>query len=208
MDKELIKDYLNFIDNIKTTKCLPEKYPEDFLYGHYKVIDYYKKNICYSLLTRQFIDALYDLLNDSKNVIELYAGKGMISYQLRQKGLEIKAYDNMTWFGNDDIYTEIIDSDAVDAIKNYKEPIDYCISSWCPYNDPIISKVADALKENNPNTIIIWIGEDYGGCCGSDEFFEKCYAVQDEDFYNKIYETNAFPSFLGYHDFVYLYKVI
>lgn len=208
MDKELIKDYLNFIDNIKQTRCLPEKYPEEFLYGHDEIIDYYKRNISYSVLTRQFIDILYDLLKDSKNVIELYAGKGMISYQLREKGLKLKAYDNMTWFGDNDIYTDIIDSDALEAVLNYKEPIDYCIISWCPYEDPIIENVVDALKENNPNVTIIWIGESYGGCCGSDEFFHKIYSIADEKFYCKIYNTDAFPNFMGYHDFVSLYGIL
>lgn len=53
---------------------------------------------------------------------------------------------------------------------------------WPSYNDEIAVKVLKKMREVNPSCIMIYIGEEKGGCTANDEFFTAFEKIEDESF--------------------------
>lgn len=130
--------------------------------------DWYKlrkeQNI-YEFHNRDYIDALAKALTPYRNILEVGAGDGRLSYFLRQRlpDSSIVAIDNGSW-GIEPVFpVEKMEID--EALEKYKP--DLVISCWMPYKDdwtPLF-RACDSVKG------YVLIGETDGGCCGNEELW-------------------------------------
>lgn len=125
--------------------------------------------------------------------IEVMAGKGWLSYHLRQKGVNVIAVtDNYSWerfdFSSTPVPVEKLD--CVEAVKKYKGA-NLVIMSW-PYMDSNAHKVVKALRKNQ---WLLYIGESEYGCTADEAFFRyiRKHCV--------VLEAPGFKSFPEIHDF-------
>lgn len=150
--------------------------------------EWYNRHYGFIIPTQEFINGL-SLWIGEKNVLSVLSGAGTIERALQKAGTNIIMTDDMSWvkaskynskgsaFSNWNV-ENIEDIDAVEAIKKYPG-VDYILMSWPPYDSHIASEVLAAMREFNPNATLIYFGEDYGGCCGDDEFFEMAECISD-----------------------------
>ena len=128
------------------------------------------------------------------DVLSVGAGKGLwehlITLELknRQKEYVVRAIDHKKY---DDVYYQVELLDINELEEKY--PILFLSWPHCNNMDSL------ALSKNNP-VKVIYIGEKYGGCTGSDEF--HCKLQQD---YKKV-EKVRIKCWMGTHDRVVLYR--
>lgn len=169
----------------------------DFMYKE----RHYIKNMGFTLLTQEFLDKLSKFLKDKK-VLEVMCGTGFLASQLRLRGVDIIATDDMT--GKYDFKVRHIDDikiiDCVDAIDECHEDIDYVIMGWPEMSNDAARVLKSCYKYNIP---LIYMGEfTRNGCTADAEFYD--FATKHFDEYWKIGEK--YRTFLGLHDSCILLK--
>lgn len=163
----------------------------DFMYRE----RHYIKNMGFTLLTKEFLDELSEFLK-GKKVLEIMSGTGFLASQLRLRGVDIIATDDMT--GIYDFKTIHIDDieaiDCVDAIDKYHKDINYVIMSWPEMSNDAARALRSCYEYDIP---LIYIGEfSKNGCTADAEFYE--FAAHYFDNYWEI--GNKYRTFLGLHD--------
>lgn len=126
----------------------------------------------------------------NRKCLEVMAGRGWLSYALRQKDIDVIATDNYSWARNlykqwNDTVTEVEELDAIESIEKYASSVDIVIMSWA-YMDNTAYQVLKRLKEVNPNAILVFIGEGAGGCTADDDFYESFDILEDYSFYKNV----------------------
>lgn len=171
----------------------------------------YVKEFGYILPTEEWIAPLSLLIGKSK-CLEVMSGKGLLTKALMNFGVNCLATDNKSWDGKEggifganwfDPNSALVDVekiDALDAIKKYGHDIDYIIVSWPPM-DELCTECLKLMRTINPNSKMIYIGENGGGCTASDSFFELANIIDCP----LVDEANLnFPRFGGIYDRIYL----
>lgn len=203
-DIQQIKEIFNQISN----HIIPNKYPK-YMIGdicselRHKTIE----RIGFSLINKEWIKLLAKWI-DNKRCLEVMAGCGSLSYALKQENTNIIATDNFTWKGGGDwntdknYWTNIQDIDAIEAVKKYGKDIDIIICSWA-YMDDTLYRVLQTMRKINPNCVMIYIGEGWGGCTADNNFFDNMTEIKDKeiDYINLYYQR-----WDGIHDGIYLVK--
>lgn len=139
-----------------------------------------------------------------RKVLEVMAGAGWLAKALREKDIDIIATDNHSWAEKVkwENVTSVENLNADDAILQYGKERDILIMSW-PYMDHHAFDAIKTMHEENPNALIVYIGEDRGGCTANDAFFDHFEEVQNDEF--KIVQRK-FESWYGLHDKIVLGK--
>ena len=143
----------------------------------YNVREYVIKIAGYALISNKTIKDLYKYLNENYDLkkikmIEIMAGNALISAGLKDMNLDCIGTDiKDPEEGFDDIlnWTDVEKIDCVEAIEKYKPDIVFC--SWPRDNSPIL-EATNKIFEINPKAELIHIGENYGGCCASEEYWD------------------------------------
>jgi len=158
----------------------------------------------YAMVTWQWINPLAKWIGTRK-CLEVMSGRGWLSLALRHKGVTIHATDNFSWFEKRDwrnpVLPDIEHLDAVASIKKYGSGIDILIMSWPPYAKNDAYQAIKTLHEVNPSAVVVFIGEDFGGCTADDEFFEHFAEISDPSF-----ERIPFQAWYCVHDRLFLGK--
>lgn len=142
----------------------------------------------FAILDRDTIDALVDFAP----LLEVGAGSGYWTYELRKAGVDVIATDVEP--GEDNRYkfaqawTAVQKLDAVAAAKRYRRRT--LLTVWPDYRE---QWSADALKAYKGKRVI-YVGEGDGGCTACDEFHEHLY-----EHFESVYEA-ALYQFSGIHD--------
>jgi hypothetical protein len=121
------------------------------------------------------------------------AGKGYWAALLRDRGVEIEAFDINP---SDDAWTRV-DTGTPDVISNYADRWTLLLC-WPPYGD---SMAYDSLQRHIDigGHDVIYIGERRGGCTANHDFHQllnERYVLAD---------TIEIPSYEGIHDDLYHY---
>ena len=161
-------------------------------------------------LTDRFVEELAKFLK-GKSVVSVMSGSCTLEKHLISRGINVVCSDTNEWAELEDKHYQrwkcrcpnMLELDASEAIRQYGEKADYVLMSWPPYATPAAKKTLEAMREVNPDLIMIYIGEDAGGNCATDEFFEAADFIEDKDFEPV---QNAFRSFVGMHDNIWLVK--
>lgn len=146
---------------------------------------------------------VFDLIKKysvGKTIYDPLCGTAYWCKLLQEEGFETKASD--LFVGEDNKYrhnSTFIEIEKKDAIEVVAE-LDDCINlllSWPPYDESLGYDIVKGLPDNS---IVFYVGEGYGGCCGNDDMFvcfEKEYDLIDEF---------RLPQFMGLHDYFQVYK--
>ena len=222
MPKYVFNEELTQLLNNLNNGIIPEKYPEIITNVSWRDIEIscefrntYTKFIGFSLISKNWISELKNLIIGNAKCLEIMSGRGLLSKALRDIGTDIIATDNLSWENDDDSnyknwsthFTDIEDIDAVKAVKKYGKDVKYIIVSWAPYDEPIAYNVLLKMREVNPDCKMIFIGEDYGGCTADYKFFnavEIKLSEIEQDNLNKI--NKHYQRFNGIHDFIQIYN--
>lgn len=191
--KEIIEDTLQIVESLQNKK-IPDKYPEIILKSFaIRSIIIELQGFC--IVDKQWTKKLSAWIGNRK-CLEIMAGKGTISKALQDNGVNIIATDDYSWKGSfnfDNLFTDVEKIDCLSAIEKYKDR-DIIIMSWA-YMDDTSYWVVQKLKTINPNAILISIGEGYGGCTDSCEFFDL---IEDHE---NLFDFNI-PSWNDIHDYL------
>lgn len=156
-----------------------KKFPIDIsdrLSDNSSVLEYRRditKVVGFTLITDNLLYNLSSLLYGNK-CLEIMAGNGSLSKGLQDYGVDITPTDNysMEDYFDKNMWTDVENIDAVDAIIKYGKDVQFVLCSWIPYYQPIGYEAIKKLYEVNPNAIFIYIGEEQGGCTADDNFFK------------------------------------
>ena len=202
-------DIIDYIVSQINQKQIPNSYPE-YMFNNinkWSLRDKFIKQMGFSLVSFDWIIPLSKWIG-SRKCLEVMSGTGSLSFALKQQGTDIMATDDFSWTGqnnwnqNKNYWTNIENIDAVKAVEKYGKEVNVIIMSW-PYMDDIAYKVLLKMREVNPFCIMIFIGEGYGGCTASDEFFDNIVEIEDETFSEAIKE---YKQWWGIHDYPQLIK--
>lgn len=207
------KESINFLETVYNGE-IPENFPQQLtnisqgIQAHtiFQEMGYYAK------ITKNFAKELKSNIKPNSTIIDPMAGKGYLVKALREQGIKTIGSDDYSWsgtghFDKDHVNNSFENIDAVESIEKNKDVITHVVVSWAPYDDNIDYKIFQKIKEINnerqdDNQInIIYIGESYGGCTGSDVFHENVLEAYDNEFLNS-YETCG-----GLHDYATIIKL-
>jgi hypothetical protein len=159
----------------------------------HRLKDAYQSAGMYGFVSWRWVRPFVEWIGQRK-VLEVMAGRGWLTYALRQKGVDVVAIDDFSWFTSYDPITDVIEMDAVTAVDVYKD-VDIVIMSW-PFMDNTAYQVLKKMHESNPSALLVYIGE-YGGCTADELFFDHLVEVEDESFKEV---ARNFQSWHGFHD--------
>jgi hypothetical protein len=131
--------------------------------------------LSYGRFTSSFVDDLAQRFQ-GKQVLEIFAGNGLLASKLAAKGVSITAtslFAGHDWHHHG-LYHGVIEMDAVQAVKTFGAASDVLLVSWPTVTDAVALAVLAWDLERD----IFFIGEmtDYSkhhlGGCATDIFFE------------------------------------
>ena len=201
-----------FNDNLKLLEMnkIPESYNdmENILChsGLYSLREEYVQKYGFIMVSKDWVFHIANLVKGHK-CLEVMGGCGLLSQALYEEGVDIICTDDLSWengskpeWSNHRYLVE--DLDAICAIEMYGTNVDYVIMSW-PYMDDTAYRCLMKLREVNPKASIIYIGEDWGGCTASNDFFENAEFYEDK----RIEDANkVYANFPGIHDSIFILK--
>lgn len=163
----------------------------------------------YAFVSEKWVTPLAEWIGNRK-VLEVMAGRGWLAKALSDKGIDVRATDDLSWYkdknGNDKWDTPLVpleNLDAVKAVQKYGSTVDIIIMSWPPYESIDAYNVLMTMRKVNSDCLMLYIGEGSGGCTAEDKFHETLTPVSDPEF-QKV-EDN-FERWWGIHDHPYLVK--
>jgi len=201
VDENFIEEMTKNVDLLKK-HIIPDSYPEDISNNIAFIFSFYDKMIsreniiqlsAFPLISKDWLKILAEYIGNEK-CLEIMAGSGMLSYGLREFGVDIIPTDNYSW-KQANPWMDIEKMDCIDAIKKYGKERKYIIMSWPEMNDNAY-KALITMRKVNPNAKMIYIGE-FGECCADENFVNEAKIV-DNEFAKRI--NNKFLSWCGIHD--------
>jgi hypothetical protein len=156
---------------------------------------YLTKYCAYAVPNTEAIMAVADL---KMPVVEMGAGNGYWAWMFEQAGIKVVAFDrSLDDYSNHwcvcEHWTTVSEGIPI-VLKKYTDHALFLC--WPPYDDPMAAK---SLKAYSGNTLI-FVGEDYGGCTGDEEFFEIL-----EKNWSTVKEIDI-PQWPGVHDAMSIYE--
>ena len=143
-------------------------------------------------------DAALDVISKYAPIIEMGSGSGYWAHLLRQKGVDIMAYDKYpptsvknpwritkTWTG-------VLYGRPPKLKKHTNRSLFIC---WPPYNTPMGTECLKHYRGRH----FIYIGESHYGCTGDDEFHQILEKEWDE------IEEVRLPTWPAIHDYLVVY---
>lgn len=157
----------------------------------------------YAFVCWQWVEPFATWIGKRK-VLEVMAGAGWLARALTAKGIEVIATDDYSWADKRawSMQTTVEKMDAVTAIEQYGSTSDILLISW-PYMDPSAFEAIRKWNEINPEGLIVYIGEQEGGCTANDAFFEH-FEVQENDSFREV--SANYCTWDGLHDTIILGK--
>lgn len=190
-----IAPYQKILEQLRNHQ-IPDAYPEadryPLLYGPYSLDEgsfFIREDVIryagYSFVAYRWLRPLATWIGNRK-CLEIMGGSGALSRGLQDCGVNIHCTDTFSWVENkycwyENAWTTVECIDAVEAIYRYGKDIDLLVCSW-PYTNDDCFYALQAMREVNPSSMMIYIGEGKGGCTASDKFFDSMIPVEDKSF--------------------------
>jgi hypothetical protein len=155
----------------------------------------WRKITGYANLNFQLTKALAEKLK-GKKALEIMSGNGLLSYMLREDGLDTFATDIAPDKSNEYIamrngsYGDIKKMDAISAVKKYGQNMDYLLCSWPPQGEEEVLHALETFNKMKKNATLIYIGEWKGGFNATDEFFQRVEIVEKMDEINALHVSH------------------
>lgn len=183
----------------------PVQYARVWKNGHFVEVDVPGRSeiteaYCWAIPAPESLRWILDRL-DGRGVVEMGAGTGYWAWMLSLGGADVVAYDRNPPGGktknqwrHKKTYFDV-QQGTPKALAQHQDRV--LLLSWPPYNEEM---AAECLR-NYPGDTLIYLGEEVGGCTGSDAFFDLL--AQDWTFQDKCVEH---PAWNGLYDGLRLYK--
>lgn len=150
--------------------------------------DYYVKWGSFPFLSERWIQPFVEWIG-SRRCLEVMAGRGVLSAVLRQEGVYTTATDDFSWANcrvGFDHWTQkqsfgVKDMDAIESVKKYGKLTDILIMSWPEAHSPA-KEVIQEFHSQNPNGLVVYIGEGKGDSCADEDFFQHFEITPDKEF--------------------------
>lgn len=205
------ENYLNFIKEELPVGCRDSMDFRNYNINSFTLRNEYTKEGMFAFVSWDWVKPLASWITQNNfRCLEVMSGRGWLSLALKSLDVNIITTDNFSWHERsqfkkwNDIVTQIENLDAVESIKKYGKDIDLIIMSW-PDMDEVAYNVLCEMNRQNPDALLLYIGEGEGGCTADDKFFEYFREVELEEF-NDI--SNKFNSWWGIHDRLWLGKYL
>ena len=142
-----------------------------------------------------------DLDGKEPVVLDPMAGKGYFVKAMREQGVKTIGSDDKSWqkYQTDE---GIENLDAVKSLKKYGKDITHLMVSWAPMDTGIDKRLYDIVKEDYSHITIINIGEDMGGCTGTEKFWVNVRKDEKQGITSVEYDNCGYISDAGLNDFV------
>ena len=214
----------NIIDSNNISEIESHKYDDEIVNGAHVLSDYdlyskrktYCVERCWTIITPKLIEEMVNFIGNRK-VVEIMAGTGYLSGLLKQhmddNGINsdnITAYDDMSWYKSKTVgklwsYKGKVVVTPYEGIPDISSA-DIVLLTWPPYKD---TTCLEYLKQMKSGQILIYNGEGYGGCTGTDEMYdllEDQFDPYDPTSYG-VYEpfSTVTKVWSGIHDSWYIY---
>lgn len=213
-----LKQQIVYIENQIKNRIIPEEYPAEMI-NNFSMECYARRreiivNMGFALISYDWIKPLARWIGD-KRCMEIMAGSGALTFALQQCNVDVFATDNFSWGEQienslkdnawnktNKMWCNVVSTDCIDAIKKYAKDLDIVICSWAWMDDTLYKSLL-ALREVNPNCILLYIGEHCGGCTANDDFFNLAVEIEDPTFEKAV---ENFHNWRFIHDKPVLYK--
>lgn len=132
----------------------------------------YVKLYGFNLLSDKFLKSCKEILKDEK-ILEVGAGSGFFTMKLKELSLDIvglEKHQTKNHYGFNHQYTKLINSDAIEFIKQHELDYSTIIMSWPNQDSSFANDVFNSMYKGQK---LLYIGEGLGGCTACDEFFEN-----------------------------------
>jgi len=164
----------------------------------YRVRELFVEHFSWAIPHSSTIAGLASKLHGYKNILEVGAGSGLWTHLLRNlHKVPIHATDILDGsYGYDKKfkYCEIEKIDAISAIEKHDPEV--LMMVWAPLGKPMANNCLKAFKGN----LLVWIGEDEGGCNGDYNFFEELRKNWE------VMDNIDMPSWFGINDYCTVYQ--
>jgi len=161
----------------------------------------------WSLLDDQPIRYIKKFVGDS-TVVEVGAGRGYNARLLKNNGVNIDCFDILDehddhWYHITlETFYPIMKGDHNIVLTHKVDEVNKVLMlSWPPYNSSFAYDTLTNAINTASYSKLIFIGEDAGGCCANDEFFDllenECELVDDL----------SIPQYNCIHDRLFLYNI-
>lgn len=173
-------------EEILTSQNKLNSYYDENFYGSSKELclkNAYNDAGMWAFVSWRWVNPLSHWIGKRK-VLEVMAGRGWLTHALQLKGVGAHATDDFSWAearGWEKPLTEVDKLDAVTAIDVYGKHCDIVIMAW-PYMDDTAFHVLEEMHRVNPKLLLVYIGEEDGGCTASSAFFDHFEQIEDEWF--------------------------
>lgn len=157
----------------------------------------------WATITQDFVKKLVTEF-PKQSFLELMAGNGYLSKELRNLDVETYCTDDLSWANHNqtgrDLLTKVESMDALKALDEYGSKVDNVILAWSPDREDIDVKVLKRIRELDVNFLVI--GEKYGAT-NSKEFWDQAKLIDDPRI-ERINQTYSHYDLV--HDQLYLVK--
>lgn len=144
---------------------------EGFHKNIFSLRDRYVPIFGFPIITKELLENLVEVLK-GKSVVDIGCGPGYLSYHLKNNGINIRAIDKdieeNKYHFKKNCFTDSIEKVNFLELDSYD--YDVFIISWPNYEETDIELLLDLIPKNS---LVIYQGENYGGCCADDGFFDK-----------------------------------
>lgn len=191
-----IKEYCSYFDNFVIEE-IPNYIFKESKYQSLR--EYAVFRMGFSVVTKKNCCILADIIKEHK-VLEVMCGLGSYTATLRSFGVNVIATDDMSWIDYDTSkyqgwkhhawIHDVINIDAVEAVKRYGKDVNFIIMSWPPQHSDLAYRVLQTMRVVNSDCVLIYIGEKKGGCTADDDFFDNYIYISEQfDEINKLRES-------------------
>jgi SAM-dependent methyltransferase len=173
-----LEHYVAHFDFLLYANWYEQSYSNKSLEMHFELFQIFKNEFGFILPSRELMDRLADILRQEMGhegrVLDAGSGSGFMTKELCRLGIDTFAVDRCDYenkqrqFGYPMIHVYQRDAlgDAVDHVSNQFAAV---LLIWPPYDKPFAFDIAKAM---HPGQLLIFEGEDAGGCIGDEKFFE------------------------------------
>lgn len=129
----------------------------------------FRQNWSHSIPTKPSLRYLNKFCKGSR-ILDIGCGRGLWSALAAKMGIDVVAVDSFEdgLYFADRCLVEPIVSDGIDFVKKNSKSTDTLFLSWPPF----WNELSDACLVDFSGNKLVYIGESYGGCTATDEFFE------------------------------------
>lgn len=166
------------------------------LYKRYDSREKFRSGVSWHVPTQ----SLVDLLKLHSPLVSVGSGFAYTESIAKEQGADIIATDlkpnkENAWCRDGEFFCDVEEIDAVSAVKKYKDR--NVFMAWPPYDTDMAYNVALNMM---PGSVLIYVGEGWGGCNGDDEFFQYL-----SDQFEEI-DDLAIPKWFGLNDYCSVYR--